>query len=93
MTVQIVVEPAGGGEFAVEVNDGDSVAAVTVVASERFLADLDVPDAPVDEIVREAVGLLLDRRPAAALGEDVDLEELAGDDEEFVAELQSRLGF
>jgi phage tail sheath gpL-like len=92
MSIDIDVRQVDGGEFTVDVDDGKQVAAVSVVASERFLAELDVPDAPVEEVVREAVVILLDR-PAGSLGDEIDLEEVAGDDEEFVPELQSRLGF
>jgi hypothetical protein len=93
MALDIEVRPLGAGEFSVAVDDGSGVIEASVVASERFLVDLDVPDAPVEEIVREAVALLLLQRPGAPLGDDIDLEDVAGEDEDFVAELQSRLGF
>jgi hypothetical protein len=93
MAVDIEVQPVGAGEFTVEVDDGSGVTEVSVVASERFLTDLDVPDAPVVEIVREAVALLLLQPSGTALADEIDLEEVAGEDEGFVAELQSRLGF
>jgi hypothetical protein len=93
MSIGIEVRQVDGGEFTVDVDDGAGVSEVSVVASERFLSELDVPDAAAEEIVREAVVVLLDRRPPGSLEGDIDLEEVAGDDEEFVPELQSRLGF
>jgi hypothetical protein len=93
MSIDIEVRQLDGGEFTVDVDDGAGVSEVSVVASERFLADLDVPDAAAEEIVREAVVVLLDRRSPGTLEGEIDLEEVAGDDEEFVPELQSRLGF
>ena len=83
----------GGGEFTVAVKEGAAVSEVSVMASERFLAELDTPDAPVEEVVREAVVVILDLRSGSDLGDEIDLEDVAGDDEEFVPELQSRLGF
>jgi hypothetical protein len=92
MTLDIEVQSDGSGEFTVKVDDGTEVTELSVIASDRFLAELDVPDAPVEEVVREAVVIVLDRRLGAA-GTEIDLEYLAGDDEDFAAELQSRLGF
>ncbi|MCW2612370.1 MAG: hypothetical protein QOC93_1661 [Actinomycetota bacterium] len=93
MALDIVVRPSDGGEFTVEVADGAAVTRVSVVASERFLTGLDAPDAPAEEVVREAVALLLDERPPGQLADQIDLDEVAAEDEEFVPELQSRLGF
>jgi hypothetical protein len=90
MTLDIEVQSVGGGEFTVEVGNG---AALAVVASDRFVVELDVPDTPVEEIVREAVALLLDRRPGGVLGDELDLEEIAGAEDDFAPDLQSRLGF
>jgi phage tail sheath gpL-like len=91
--LDIEVRPVGGGEYAVAVKEGAAVSEVSVVASERFLAELDAPDAPVEEVVREAVVVILDQRPGGDLGDEIDLEDVAGYDEAFVPELQSRLGF
>jgi hypothetical protein len=91
--LDIVVRPADGGEFTVEVADGTAVTELSVVASERFLTGLDVPDASIEEVVREAVALLLDQRGPGLLAAEIDLDDVAADDEEFVPELQSRLGF
>ncbi|HEY0485111.1 MAG TPA: hypothetical protein VGD72_02540 [Mycobacteriales bacterium] len=93
MRLDIEVRPVGGGEFTVAVKEGAAVSEVSVMASERFLAELDTPDAPVEEVVREAVVVILDLRSGSDLGDEIDLEDVAGDDEEFVPELQSRLGF
>jgi hypothetical protein len=93
VALEIVVRSADGGEFTVEVAEGSAVTELSVVASDRFLAGLDVPDAPTVEVVREAVALLLDQRPAATLAAEIDLDEVAADDDDFVPELQSRLGF
>ena len=93
MALDIVVRPGDGGEFTVEVAEGTAVTEVTVVASDRFLAGLDVPDAPTIEVVREAVALLLGQRPDGTLAAEIDLDEVAADDDDFVPELQSRLGF
>jgi hypothetical protein len=92
MTLDIQVQSDGAGEFTVKVDDGTEVTELSVIASDRFLAELDVPDAPVEEVVREAVVIVLDRRLGTA-GAEIDLEYLAGDDEDFAAEVQSRLGF
>jgi hypothetical protein len=91
--LDIEVRPVGGGEFTVAVKEGAAVSEVSVMASERFLAELDTPDAPVEEVVREAVVVILDLRSGTGLGDEIDLEDVAGDDEDFVPELQSRLGF
>jgi hypothetical protein len=91
--LDIEVRPVGAGEFTVAVKEGAAVSEVAVVASERFLAELDVPDAPAEEVVREAVVVLLDLRDGEPLGDEIDLDDVAGYDEEFVPELQSRLGF
>ncbi|HEY0358915.1 MAG TPA: hypothetical protein VGD11_10055 [Mycobacteriales bacterium] len=93
MALDIVVRPGDGGEFTVEVAEGTAVTEVTVVASDRFLAGLDVPDAPTVEVVREAVALLLGQRPDGTLAAEIDLDDIAAEDEDFVPELQSRLGF
>jgi hypothetical protein len=93
VALDIVVRHADGGEFTVEVADGPTVTEVSVVASDRFLAGLDVPDAPTAEVVREAVALLLDQRPPGTLAAEIDLDDMAAEDEDFVPELQSRLGF
>ncbi|MCW2566928.1 MAG: hypothetical protein JWN54_1025 [Mycobacterium sp.] len=93
MALEIVVRPGDGGEFTVEVAEGTAVTEVTVVASDRFLAGLDVPDAPTVEVVREAVALLLGQRPDGTLAAEIDLDDIAAEDEDFVPELQSRLGF
>jgi hypothetical protein len=93
VALDIVVRPGDGGEFTVEVAEGTAVTEVTVVASDRFLAGLDVPDAPTIEVVREAVALLLGQRPDGTLAAEIDLDEVAADDDDFVPELQSRLGF
>jgi hypothetical protein len=93
VALDIVVRPGDGGEFTVEVAEGTAVTEVTVVASDRFLAGLDVPDAPTVEVVREAVALLLGQRPDGTLAAEIDLDEVAADDDDFVPELQSRLGF
>jgi hypothetical protein len=93
VALDIVVRPGDGGEFTVEVAEGTAVTEVTVVASDRFLAGLDVPDAPTVEVVREAVALLLGQRPDGTLAAEIDLDDIAAEDEDFVPELQSRLGF
>jgi hypothetical protein len=93
VALDIVVRPGDGGEFTVEVAEGTAVTEVTVVASDRFLAGLDVPDAPTVEVVREAVALLLGQRPDGTQAAEIDLDEVAAADDDFVPELQSRLGF
>jgi hypothetical protein len=91
--LDIAVRPGDGGEFTVDIAEGATVTSVTVVTSDRFLAGLDVPDAPTVEVVREAVAVLLDQRPDGTLADEIDLDEVAAADDEFVPELQSRLGF
>jgi hypothetical protein len=92
MALDIEVSPAGAGEFTVAVKEGSAVSELTVLAPDRFVAELDVPDAPIEEVVREAVVVLLDHGDRA-LADEVDLEEVAAEDEDFVPDLQSRLGF
>jgi hypothetical protein len=86
--LDIQVEPLGPGEYGVYVS-GDRVSDLSVVVTDQFLAELDVPSASVDEVVREAVVYLVEHD--APVGDTIDLDEAAANDEDFVPELQSRL--
>jgi hypothetical protein len=81
--------------FGVQVREGDLTTSHEVVVNLALLDDIGVVD--VDQAmealaVRETIGFLLDREPAASLEHTFSMEDVARDFPDYPAELRVRLG-
>ncbi len=76
--------------FGVQVREGDITTSHLVRVPQAMLDDLRL-DAGREEVVRESLGFLLEREPAASIASELSLDEIARSYPEYYDELRLRL--
>jgi hypothetical protein len=79
------------GSFGVQVREGDLTTSHVVRMPEAMVDDLQL-EAGGEDVVRESIGFLLEREPAASIASELSLEEIARSYPEYYDELRLRLG-
>jgi hypothetical protein len=87
----IAITPMGPGEFGVEVEEGDLRTGHRITVPEALVDDLGLFDVDPVRLVRESVGFLLDRVPAASIGDALSLDEIPDLHPDYYDELRARL--
>ena len=92
MTEQIRLQPAGEHAYGVTVVEGDLVTDHKVRATDDFLDALALPDADEEQVVRETIEFLLERRKSTELYEEFDLDIVIDQyPDDYLDELRTRL--
>lgn len=86
----VVVEPEGGGRFTVRVRDGESETTHQVTVPPSFLAELGIPDADHEQVVRESFSFLLEREPATSIMGEFELPVITRYFEDYPDEIRRR---
>jgi hypothetical protein len=90
MTIIDITE-MGPNEYGVEVEEGHERTGHLVTMSDELVDDLGLLDVQPAQVVRESIGFLLDREPAAALGPEFSLDAVAARYPDYFDELRHRL--
>ncbi len=91
MEQRIHVLPMGPHEYAVTVSEGMVTTNHRVTISERFLDDLGIWELDEKRLVEETFAYLLERVPASAIQNDVDLDSVADEHDDYIPEVKTRL--
>jgi hypothetical protein len=86
------VTPLEEGAFGVHVTEGDAATEHRVTVPDGYLAELGVPGADPEAVVRESFAFLLEREPATSILPEFALPEIARYFPSYPAELPRRLG-
>ncbi|HEX3425760.1 MAG TPA: hypothetical protein VHT30_06490 [Acidimicrobiales bacterium] len=87
----VVVTPLEHNRYGVKITEGDITTGHRVSVPPELLDDLGIVDADPVEVVRQAIGFLLDREPATAIWEHFPLDQIAQHYPDFYDELLTRL--
>jgi hypothetical protein len=89
---EIRLSPAGEHDYGVTVVEGDIVTDHKVRVTEDFLDALAMPDAEEEDVVRESVDFLLERKKSTELYEEFDLDTIIDQyPDDYLDELRTRL--
>jgi hypothetical protein len=89
---EIRLQPAGQHDYGVTVVEGDIVTDHKVRVTEDFLDALALPDADEEQVVRETIDFLLERKKSTELYEEFDLDTIIDQyPDDYLDELRVRL--
>ncbi|MFL6136386.1 MAG: hypothetical protein ACJ74O_01095 [Frankiaceae bacterium] len=89
---EIRLRPAGEHDYGVTVIEGDIATDHKVRVTEDFLDALAVPDADEEQVVRESIGFLLERKKSTELYEEFELDTIVDQyPDDYLNELRTRL--
>jgi hypothetical protein len=89
---EIRLQPAGEHDYGVTVVEGDIITDHKVRVTEDFLDALAMPDADEEEVVRESIDFLLERKKSTELYEEFDLDTIIDQyPDDYLDELRTRL--
>jgi hypothetical protein len=86
----IDIQPLEPGSYGVRIVEGENITHHRVEVPEDLLDDLRIQSDPED-VVRESISFLLERTPAADIGEDISLDEVSRTHSDYAEELRLRL--
>ena len=89
---EIRLHPAGEHDYGVTVVEGDIVTDHKVRVTEDFLDALALPDADEEQVVRESIDFLLERKKSTELYEEFELDTIIDQyPDDYLDELRTRL--
>jgi hypothetical protein len=89
---EIRLQPAGEHDYGVTVVEGDIITDHKVRVTEDFLDALAMPDADEEDVVRESIDFLLERKKSTELYEEFDLDTIIDQyPDDYLDELRTRL--
>ena len=88
---EITITAMEPDHYGVQVREGDITTSHRVFVPPALLDDLGLVDVDKERVVRESIGFLLEREPAASIRQEFALDDIAGYFPEYYDELRTRM--